>query len=220
MPRTADFHDQIADARLAETAGVVDDATALDATVDRRDAHAAAGDASLRGFVCARQGPAPRRLRRHEHLAVVERARQEAAVLAQPAPRGSRVGRRLGHPLLVWAAGVGVPPNEARERGVDQEHMLPRVARFLAAITARRRSRGLGGREAPCGAIVANRGKMGPAVGAAVGGAAGVGGPSVGTTIAVASAAATPRRCASSATARVGASPSTRRVAGRRTNRT
>ena len=34
MPRTADFHEQIADASLAEAVGVVDDTTALDAVVD------------------------------------------------------------------------------------------------------------------------------------------------------------------------------------------
>jgi hypothetical protein len=37
MQRTADLHYQITDACLPETAGVVDDATALDATVDVLD---------------------------------------------------------------------------------------------------------------------------------------------------------------------------------------
>src|SRR6266508_5253875 len=38
MQRTADFHHKIADARLPEAAGVVDDATAFDAAVDVLDA--------------------------------------------------------------------------------------------------------------------------------------------------------------------------------------
>ncbi len=38
MQRPADFHDQIADARLPQAARVVDDAAALDAAVDVRDA--------------------------------------------------------------------------------------------------------------------------------------------------------------------------------------
>jgi hypothetical protein len=41
MQRTADFHDQIADAGLPEGARVVDEATALDTAVDVPDAHAA-----------------------------------------------------------------------------------------------------------------------------------------------------------------------------------
>jgi hypothetical protein len=43
MQCTADFHEQIADARLPQPAGVVDDAAALDAAVDVLDAHATAG---------------------------------------------------------------------------------------------------------------------------------------------------------------------------------
>ena len=34
MQRTADFHEQIADARLPEAAGVMNDAAALDAAID------------------------------------------------------------------------------------------------------------------------------------------------------------------------------------------
>jgi hypothetical protein len=40
MERTANFHDPIADACLPEAAGIVDDAAALDATVDVLDARA------------------------------------------------------------------------------------------------------------------------------------------------------------------------------------
>jgi hypothetical protein len=42
MQRTANLHHQIADARLPEAAGVVDDTTALDAAVDVLDTHATA----------------------------------------------------------------------------------------------------------------------------------------------------------------------------------
>jgi hypothetical protein len=38
MQRTADFHDQVANTRLPQTVGVVDDATALDTAVDVLDA--------------------------------------------------------------------------------------------------------------------------------------------------------------------------------------
>jgi hypothetical protein len=52
MQRTADFHDAIANDRLLEAAGDVDDATRRDTAVDRLDAHATAGDAPIAAF-CA-----------------------------------------------------------------------------------------------------------------------------------------------------------------------
>jgi hypothetical protein len=81
MQRTADFHDQIADTRFPQTVGVVDDPTPLDAAVDVFDAHAPAGDASIRRFLGAREGPASRLLGRHDHVDVWERKRQEAEIL-------------------------------------------------------------------------------------------------------------------------------------------
>jgi hypothetical protein len=54
MLPTADVHDHITDARLPEPASVVDDAAALDATVDVLDAHAATSDAAIGGFLAAR----------------------------------------------------------------------------------------------------------------------------------------------------------------------
>jgi hypothetical protein len=137
MQRTADFHDQITDARLPQAAGVVDDPTALDAAVDMLDAHAPAGDASIRRFLGTREGPAPRLLGRHDHVDVWERKRQEAEILEQPAPCGQRVRGRLRNPFIMGAAGIGVTQKEDGERGIDQQHVFHRVAFFLAAITAR-----------------------------------------------------------------------------------
>jgi hypothetical protein len=42
MQHRADFHDEISDTNLLKGAGVVDDATALEAAVDMLDAHAKA----------------------------------------------------------------------------------------------------------------------------------------------------------------------------------
>jgi len=75
MQRTTDCHNEITDACLPEAADVVDDAAALDAAVDVLDAHTATRDAPIRGFLRAREGPAPWLLRRHDHLHVVERER-------------------------------------------------------------------------------------------------------------------------------------------------
>jgi hypothetical protein len=82
------FHHAIANTRLPEAAGVVDDAAALDAAVNVLKAYAAASDAPIRGLLCACQGPAPRLPGRHDHLDRRECKRQEAEVLEQPAPLG------------------------------------------------------------------------------------------------------------------------------------
>jgi hypothetical protein len=99
-------------------------------------------------------------------------------------------------------------------------YLCDRVARFRAAITARRRSRSLGTPDTPCGAIMPTRGAAGGGAGTAVGGVEARSGPGPGTTMALAAASATPRRVASAVKDRVGACPSVRRVAGRTTHRT
>jgi hypothetical protein len=218
MERTANFHDTIADACLPETAGVVDDAAALDAAVDVLDAHATAGDPTIRGFLRAREGPATRLAGRHDDLDVVERKRQEAQILQQAAPSGQGVRGGIGNALIVGATGVGVTQKENYERSIDQQHVFDRVAFFLATITARLLSRILGAPDAPFGPIVAKRGAAG--TGAGPGGSAGVGGPAIGTTRAAASASVTPMRVASSRKERAGASPRVRSAACRTTNRT
>jgi hypothetical protein len=88
MQRTADFHDEIADTGFPEAVGVVDDATTLDAAVDMLDAHTPASDTSIHGFLRPCEGPAPWLLGGDDDLDVVERERQKAEVLEQPAPRG------------------------------------------------------------------------------------------------------------------------------------
>jgi hypothetical protein len=216
MPRTADSHDHIADARLPKTVRGVDEATALHATIDVLEAHATAGNTPVGGFLRAREFPAPRLLRRHEHLDVRPRERQDAQIREEPAARGQGGGRGSRHPLLVGAAGVGLPEKEHGQRGSEQQDVLPRVARFLAAIIARLLSRILGPSEAPCGPLMSKRGEAG----AGAGGSARVNGPGGGTPIARASASVTPRRWANAVKARVGASPKARRGAGSPTTRT
>jgi hypothetical protein len=208
MQRTADFHDQIPDARFPKTIGVVDDATALHAAVDVLDAHATACNPPVRGFLRARKFPAPRLLGRHDHLDVRQRKRQEPQILKQPAARGQGVGRGIRNPLIVGAAGVGLTEKENGQRGVDQQDVFHRVALFLAAIRARLLSRILGTSDAPFRPIMPKRGETG----AGAGGSLGVGGPDGGRTIAPTSASVTPRRWANAVKDRVGASPKARRV--------
>jgi len=211
MQPTADFHKQITDARLPQAAGVVNNATAFDAAVDVLNTHAAAGDAPIRGFLGTRQGSASRLTGRHDGFHLAQGERQEAQVLEQPAACGQGVRRGIGNPLIMSAPRLGLTQKENRERGIDQQHIFHRVAFLLAAIIARLLSRILGTLDAPFGAIVAKRGEAG--------GSAGVDDSWLGSTNAVASASATPRRFASSVTDRVGASPSVRSVARRTTKR-
>jgi hypothetical protein len=220
MPRTADFHEQGADACLPEAAGVVDDATALDAAVDMRDAHAPAGDATIGSFLRTRESPTSWLPRRPDDLDVVQGERQEAEILEQPTPRGQRVRGHLGHPLIVDAAGLGLTQKEHGECRVDQQHGFHGMVCFLAAITARLLSRILGALDAPFGAIVAKRGAAGADAGAAASGSDVLGSASVGLTRAAASASVIPRRVATSAKDRVGASPRARSATRSTTKRT
>jgi hypothetical protein len=217
---TADFHDQVADARLAEAAGVVDHTAALDAAVDVLDADAATCNASIGGVLAAREGSAAGLAGWHDELDLVERERQEAQILEQPTARGSGIGRGLRHPLVVCTTRIGLTQEEDGEHGVDQQHMFDRVARVLAAIRARLLSRIVGAPDAPFGAIMPNRGEAGTCADAGVGGSDGFGGSGTGTTSVLASVSVTLRRFASSVTDRVGASPSARSVACRTVNKT
>jgi hypothetical protein len=217
MQRTADFHDEVANTRLPQTVGVVDDATALDTAVDVLNAHTATRDAPIGGFLGTREGAASRLPGRYDDLHLVQRKRQEAQILEQPAPCRQGVRGGIGNAFIVGAAGIGRTQKENREHGIDQQHVFDRVALFLAAITARLRSRILGARDAPFGPIMAKRGETGTGT-AAVGRAAG-GDPSVGSTMAAAAASATPRRFANSVKDRVGASPSVRSAARSTTKR-
>ena len=217
MQCTADFHDQVADARLSEAAGIVDNTAALDATVDMLDAHASTGDAPIRGLLRACEPPSSRLPRRHDDLNLVQHKRQEAQILEQPASRRQGVRGGIGNAFIVSAAGIGLTQKENRQRGVDQQHVFDCMALFLAAITARLLSRILGALDAPFGAVVAERGEAGVDT-AAVGRSDGRD-PSVGSTMAAASASATPRRVANAVTDRVGASPSVRDVARSTTKR-
>jgi hypothetical protein len=219
MQRTADFPDLISGTYLPPAARVLDHATALDAAVDVLDADATACDAPIHGFLCVREGLAPRLLDGPAELDVVERACQKAAVLAPPAARGQGGGRGLRHPLVVDTARRGGTQTEDRERRVDQEHRLHRMACFLTTITAPLCKRVLGAREAPFGAIVANRGAVGARTGATADRSAGVDSSAVGTHRAAASASVTPTRGASAGKARLGASPSGHRAPCRTPNR-
>ena len=198
MQCTADFHAQVADARLPQAAGVMDDAATLDAAVDVLNAHAATRDASIGSFLAAREGSATWLAGRHDNLDVVEREGQEARILEQSTARGSGIGGGLSHPLVMGSPRLGLTQEADGAHGVDQQHIFDRVALVLAAITARLLRRILGTSNAPFGTIMPKRGEAGACAGAAGGGLDALGGPCTDPTIALASASVTPRRFASS----------------------
>ena len=79
----------------------MDDAAALDAAVDVLNAHAATRDASIGGFLAAREGSATWLAGRHDDLDVVERECQEAQILEPSTARGQGLGGSLSNPFVV-----------------------------------------------------------------------------------------------------------------------
>ena len=140
----------------------MDDAAALDARVDVLDAHAPTGDAPIRGLLRACELPSSRLPGWHDDLDLVECEGQEAQILEQPTARRQRIRGGIGHPLVMSAPGIGITQKEDRECVVDQQHIVHRMALFLAAIIARLLSRILGTPDAPRGAIRPKRGRRGP----------------------------------------------------------
>lgn len=161
--------------------------------------HAATGDPPIRRFARPCALPSSRLPGRHDGLHPGERARAAAAILKQPAAHRDRGG---GHPPSACRERCRHrgTQQEDRQRRLEQQPMVHRMAVLLAAIPARRLSRLLGRIEAPFGAIMAQRREAG--------GSTGGDGSWGGTISAVASTAATPRHFVSSVTARLGASPS------------
>jgi hypothetical protein len=103
MQGTADFHHQIADARLPQADPVFDDATALDAPVDRLDPQPTVMQGLVGPLLFPGEFLAAGFLGRHEDLDVGQRERQEAQVPSQPTPGGQGRGRRVGNGFVMDA---------------------------------------------------------------------------------------------------------------------
>jgi len=78
---TAEFHDQIADARLPQAEPVLHDAAALDTTVDVLDAQPTLVERLVRPLLLPRELLAAGLLGRHEDHHVRECERQKAQIL-------------------------------------------------------------------------------------------------------------------------------------------
>jgi hypothetical protein len=95
MQGTADFHHTIANTRLPQAPGVVDDATALEAAVGVRDTHVPPREAPIHRLRRAYEGATLRLPGGHDDFHMVECARQDAQILEQPAARGQGGGRAI-----------------------------------------------------------------------------------------------------------------------------
>jgi len=146
---TAQFHHQIADARLPQADPVFHNAATLDAAVDMLDPEPTlverlVGDLLFQGEILAVW-----LLRRHEDFHLGERERQEAQILQQPTPSREWVGSGLSNAQIMHAAAIGRTQKEDREEGIHEQDIFDGVVFFLAAITLLLFSRVLGADDAP-----------------------------------------------------------------------
>ena len=217
MQGTAQFHHQIADARLPQADPVFHHAAALDTTVDVLDAQPTLVERLVGELLLPGQLLAAGFLGRHEDRHLRERERQEAEILQQPTPRWERVRGGLRKAQIMHTAPVGVTEKEDRAEGMHEQDIFDRVILFLPALTRRLFRRVLGADDAPFGPVMGKRGDAGAAADTWPTEADS---SASGATTEAASVSETPRRCAQAVRERVGASPRVRRApssAGKRT---
>jgi len=216
MQGTAEFHHQIAHARLPQADLVFDDAAALDAAVDMLDPQPPLVEHLVGQVLLQGELRTAGLLRRHEDCHLREREGQETQILQQPTPGREWVGGGLRDAQIMDTAAVGVAQKEDREEGIDQQDIFDGVVLFLPTITRGLFRRVLGADDTPFGPVMGKRGAAGAAAGMGATGA----GSSSGTTTAAASASETPRRWAKAVRERAGASPRARSAASNAGNRT
>ena len=119
MERTAEFHHQIADTLLPQSAPIFDNTTAFDTAVHVLDPQPAIVESLVDALLLHGQLLAPGFLAGHEDLHLREGEGQEAQILQQPAPRGQGRGRRISNGLIMGAATIGVTQKEDHEEGID-----------------------------------------------------------------------------------------------------
>lgn len=204
MQGTAEFHDQIPQARFEQAQGVFDDATALDTTIHMLNAHPAPGQRAIGRFLLTRELLFAGFLGRHQDLDLGQRKGQKAQVLQKLAPGGQGIGGGVGEALIVDAALGGLTEEQNRERRIDQQQIFHGMALLLAAITARLLSGILGAPDPPLGPIMGKRGGTGRTGASATGE---LGSSSAGGSKAAAASTETPKRSANAVSVRAGVSP-------------
>ena len=203
MQCTADFHDPVADARLSEAAGVVDNTAAFDAAVDMFDAHPSPSDLPIPCFLRSRQLLSAGLLRQLDDVHAVQREGLKAQVLQQLAPCRQWIRRGVGEPLVMDTPWMRLTEEQNAQGPIDQEEVFQHVPLFLAAIASFLFSRVLGARDGSLGTVMTKRG-------AAEGGAACT--SAAGEASAGKGGSANPNGSRRASTWRQGASPKVRSV--------
>jgi hypothetical protein len=112
MQGTAEFHHEIADARLPQADPVFHNAAALDTAVDMLDPQPTLGERLVRPLLLPRQLLAAGFLGRHEDYHLRKRERQEPQILQQPTPSREGVGGGLRDAQIMDTAAVSVAQEE------------------------------------------------------------------------------------------------------------
>ena len=211
MQTTADFHDHIANPCFPHPDRLFEHAAAFDTAVDMFDAHPSPSDLPIVLFLFWRQLSPARLLRRLDDVYSLQCERLKAQVLQQMTPCRQRIGRRVGHALVVDASRLGLTQKEDAQRRVDQQEVFEHVPLFLAAIARFLFSRVLGAWDGSLGAVMTKRGATagvvaGTSANAADANARGGNSP--------------PSRWRKASTLRQGASPKVRKVLRNTGNRT
>lgn len=203
MQRTGNLHDGILSTHDAESANILDNATAFDTAVDMFNADTQGGELLIKGFLSGGQLAAFGFLERGQTLDAIARESQKAQILEQPTTGRQQIGMRIGNAFVMHAAHIGVGKEQDGQGSIDEQQILQGMRFFLAAIARFLCSRILGTLDASFGGIMAKRGS----------GASGAGHASS------LSGKETPSCAANSLTLRAGANPMWRKVARRTGNK-
>ena len=109
MQPTADFHHHVTKPRLAQADGLLEQAAALDAAVDRLDTHAPPRERPIPRVLRPRQLVPPRFFRRLEHGHALQCERLNAHVLPQLTPDRQRRRRGISDALVMDTTRRRVP---------------------------------------------------------------------------------------------------------------
>jgi hypothetical protein len=135
MQTTADFHHHVAKTIFPQSDGIFDNPTAFNAADNVFGHNPAPRHSAIVRFLLRRELFASRFLDRPGVLDARQFVSHESQIIDQFTAVGQGIGRRVGNRLIMHTALIGVALEQDQQR-VDQQHILQRVALFLATITA------------------------------------------------------------------------------------
>jgi hypothetical protein len=160
MQRTAEFHDEIADALLPQADAVFDNAAALDTTVDMLDPQPTLVERLIRALLLPCQLLSARFPGQHEDLYLGQCEGQKTQILQQSTPGQEWVGGSLRDARIMGPTAVGVAQKEDDEQSMDEQDIFDGVISFLPVITRFLFSSVLGADNPPFRPIMGKRGRL------------------------------------------------------------